>query len=82
MKKSFLFYLLLGIAGAAGVGLGYSVIKKTKKHSEPELDAAPVKPDTPPGMIACPDCGNKFKEYELFCPYCRRTVEPDATLAR
>lgn len=74
-KRSIGLYALLGLIGATGVGVGYSMIKKKKPAGTVKPETAVEKPDTLPAMIECPDCGNRFKEYELYCPYCRKSVQ-------
>lgn len=79
-KRNIGLYALIGLVGAAGVGLGYTVFKKKKPARAEKITAPEELPDTPPAVIECPDCGNRFKEYELYCPYCRKPA-PRAAIA-
>lgn len=75
-KRNIGLYIALGLLGAAGIGTGYAVMSRKKKPRGKDAAAPqPEKPDTQPGVIACPKCGNKFKEYELYCPFCRNPVD-------
>jgi hypothetical protein len=74
-KRNIGLYALLGLLGATGAGVGYSLFKKKKPVNAVKNEPVEEKPDTPPAMIECPDCGNRFKEYELYCPYCRQSVQ-------
>ena len=72
----------LGLLSAAGAGLGYAIAKQRRAKQKPkepvEEEAPPPKPDEPPGVVICAQCGNKFKEFELYCPYCRGPAEDAA----
>lgn len=71
-KKTIAMLIGLGLLGAIAAGAGVSKARKKKAAGKAAQPKAKEKPDTAPGMIVCPDCGNKFKEYEFFCPFCRR----------
>jgi len=75
-KKNLALLIGFGIVGA--VALGGGIFAKNKAKAKKQLSAGPAKPekpDTQPGMVVCPGCGNKFKEYEFFCPFCKRPVD-------
>ena len=76
-KKNLALLIGFGIIGAVAFGKGMSSRNKSKSLKQKNA-AEPVKkelPDTQPGMVTCPGCGNKFKEYEYFCPFCKKPVE-------
>lgn len=76
-KRNTFLYAVVGLLGAAGFAAGYALTRRKKSAPAAELSVEPPKPDEPPGTVVCPKCENKFKEYELFCPYCRHPNEPE-----
>ena len=77
-KRNMFLYAAVGLLGAAGFAAGYALTRRKKDAPAANAPAAePPRPDEPPGFVLCSKCENKFKEYELFCPYCQHPNEPE-----
>jgi hypothetical protein len=79
-KKNIALIIGLGLLGAIGAGAGVSKMKKRSIDKKSAEKKEPEKPDTPPGIVTCATCGNKYKEYEFFCPACKAPAEETAAL--
>ncbi len=70
----------IGVAGIIGYAAARLILGAKKKQVEEKNNGGknPVKsaePDAPPKDITCPACGAQVREYEFFCPACRRPME-------
>ena len=79
-KKNLALVIGLGLLGAIGAGAGVAKVRKRGIDKKSAGKKEPEKPDTAPGVVTCPTCGNKYKEYEFFCPACKTPADETAEL--